>query len=168
MNKILLTLSIALGSVLISTSAFAAASGPGNTVTLEDVQTRLAPYIPQGRAIREMSGMTTYGGGASCSSSISIKPDEIEIFATWGDSGASVRFSPDDKITMIEQGNQLKISILKEGLPNSVTLSFKGQNIESLLIEETYKTLFFKRQFSLLCSEQTSFIPNNLWETGAR
>ncbi|RYZ65124.1 MAG: hypothetical protein EOP05_21070, partial [Proteobacteria bacterium] len=76
MTKIIL----ALGALLISTSAFASS----NQVTLEDVQTRLAPYIPQGRSVREMSGLTTYGGGATCMSSISIKPDEVEFSATWG------------------------------------------------------------------------------------
>lgn len=144
---------LALATVLVSSSGFAA--------SLEDVQTKLAPLIPQGRSIREMSGLTTYGGGATCMSSISVKPDEVEIFATWGDSGMGLRLSADDEIEIEQSASQLKLTVLREGLPYSATLTLKGDEVTSILLEETYRTLFFKRRSVLLCDQQVTFIPKD-------
>lgn len=148
---------LVLSSVLVTLGGLSTASA----ASLEDVQTKIAPLIPAGRSIREMSGLTTYGGGATCMSSISMKPDELEFFATWGDTGMGLRLNSDDDVEMVQSGNQLKLTVLREGLPASVTLTLRGSEITSMLLEETYKSLFFKRHATLLCDQQVTFIPRN-------
>ena len=143
-----------LASLLLSTSAFAS--------TLEDLQTKIAPFISAGRSVREMSGETPAGGGASCMTHISVTPDEVEFFSTWGDSGWRITLQADDEISMKSEGNQLQIGVMRDGYPAVVTLNVVSGNIQSMTLEQTYKSLFFKRKISMVCNDQVSFIPKDM------
>lgn len=153
MKKLALSLATLLTSV-ISTSAFAS-----SVSSLEDVQTKLAPLIPQGRSIREMSGYTKSSRGATCFTSISIKPDEVEFMSTWGDSGLALRLNSEDEIEIEETPTQLKFSTEREGLPTSVTLTLQGTEVIAIFFEETHRSIFYKRTTTHLCDQQVTSFP---------